>query len=180
MKKGYICWRLFNSLILIFISSLLLACSPDHGQEAVDADAQMISPGSSGVDLIIGGRLEEARASGEAVAQIETGKDTPKKWEEQLDGGDAPLIPGCACGNQLANCGGAVVRRTVDECFPRDDNGKNVILQEKTVPADCGHYGKKEYNCEKLLGEGAECRLINLDCCGVSTTSGYCFINVES
>lgn len=159
-------------IILIFAGSLLLACTPDGGQET--ATQTMPPPRQSTGDLIAGGHLEEALASGETAAGMEAGKGLPKKWDEQLDGGDDPLKPGCACQHEQDNCGGPIVGRAVDECYPRD----GVTLQEKTIPTNCGHYSNKEYNCEKLLGEGARCKLVDLDCCGVATTSGYCYLDI--
>ena len=124
------------------------------------------------------GRIQEAIDAGledPTVTQLKPGGQS--YWEEKRDGGDAPLEPGCACVYQNPGCAGPIVGRAVDECYPRD--GVNPILQEKTVPTSCGDYGNKEYNCEDLLGKGAECRLISLECCGVSTTSGYCFLDIE-
>ena len=168
MTKGSV-----GGLLLILAGSLLMSCSSESGKETADASMQAAQQVPS--DPVSAGRLEEARVTGELIGGLEAGKGWPKRWDEQLDGGDDPLTPGCACQHQQADCGGALVGRAVDECYPRD----GVTLQEKTIPTDCGHYGNKEYNCEKLLGKGARCKLIELDCCGVATTSGYCSIDVE-
>ncbi len=123
-------------------------------------------------NLVDAGRLQEAKASGMSVAMEDKG-GRPAHWKEQLDAGDDPLNPGCACRYEQPGCGGAIVGRAVDECWPPD----GVSLNEKTVPTTCSTYSDKQYDCEKLLGPGAKCQLIELTCCGVKTTSAFCVNN---
>lgn len=122
------------------------------------------------------GRLQEAAAAGLDMTAIEARAPAGQgHWEEIRDGGDAPLEPGCACYYETPGCVGTIDGRAVDECFPDD----GVTLQENTMGSECGNYGSKEYNCEDLLGPGARCRLIDLECCGVQTTSGYCYFEIQ-
>lgn len=125
---------------------------------------------------IVAGRTEQARAAQPDLALFAPGGAAVQpRWRENLDGGDAPLVPGCACLYALPACGGRVVGRSVDECFPDD----GVTLQEKTIDNECDTYSNKEYDCEKLLGKGAVCRLQPMTCCGMRTTSAYCHLQIE-
>ncbi|GAB4193077.1 MAG: hypothetical protein Tsb002_23290 [Wenzhouxiangellaceae bacterium] len=150
----------------IMLVMLLSACA-SREPTAVSADDD---------ERVIAGWLEQARAQGVEIDALigSGGQAAGKHWRERLDGGDAPLIPGCACYYEMPACGGRIVGRAVDECWPRD----GVTLQEKVIDNNCDDYGNKTYNCEELLGEGATCRLIEMDCCGVATTSAYCHIEL--
>lgn len=122
------------------------------------------------------GRHEEAKAADAKTPAAEEKYPSEKEdGQEQRDGGDAPLEPGCACLYDIPGCGLPITGIAVDECFP----GDGVTLQEKTIPNACGNYANKEYDCKVLLGNGAQCRLVDLTCCGVKTTSGFCFINSQ-
>ena len=151
--------------LMLFLSGFLSACS----------GSGMVVKKESSVDLITTGRFKEAQAAGMKVPEMSGEvKAGPNMWEETLDGGDDPLHPGCACRYEQPDCAGNIAGRAVDECFPHD----GVSLNEKTIPTACGKYGDKTYNCEDLLGKGAKCKLIDLTCCGVKTTSGYCDLDV--
>jgi len=142
---------------IVFIFSLLAACSQESSQtESAD-------------DLVSSGRLDEAKSLYGDIFEPNAAAAV-RVWKERLDAGDDPLNPGCACKFQLPGCGGNVVGRSVDECFPHD----GVSLTEKTVPVGCGVHNSKTYNCEQVAGPGATCKLVELTCCGVETTSGYC------
>ncbi len=131
------------------------------------------------VDLLASGRIEAARAAGQ-LEQALWGAGL-RVWQENLDAGanndgDDPLTPGCACRYRNVGCGGGVVGRAVDECFPHD----GVSLNEKVIdPNNCDSYSDKTYNCETLLGKGATCKLQPMTCCGVETSSAYCYLNIE-
>jgi hypothetical protein len=160
-------------LMMVLAGLAQVACTPDQGAATADAGGQAVA--STG-DAVTGGRLEEARAGGAQVATEEgaAGKGAVKRWQEVVDQGDDPLTPGCACQHELPNCGGPIIGRAVDECFPKD----GVTLNEKTVPTGCDTYSDKQYDCEKLLGKGAKCKLVEMDCCGVATTSAYCYLDI--
>ncbi|MEX0915029.1 MAG: hypothetical protein WD397_11375 [Wenzhouxiangellaceae bacterium] len=156
-------------LLPLSLSVLLCACASQRTAEP-ESD-----PGYSDNDLVISGQLERAMADtpgldlfGDEVQQA------ARHWQEQRDRGDDPLVPGCACRYQLPSCGGRVVGRAVDECFPDD----GVSLHEKTISTECDSYSGKRYNCEELLGEGATCRLQPMTCCGVETASAYCHLEL--
>ena len=163
--------KIVGSLFIAWLA--LAACTPDKGGQSADADSQEAT-GSSEIDPVLGGRLAEARSNGQQMPAEEAAGGLPKTWQEIVDQGDDPLTPGCACQHELPNCGGPIVGRAVDECFPKD----GVSLNEKTLPTDCGTYGDKDYDCEKLLGKGARCKLVQMDCCGVATTSAYCYLDI--
>ena len=164
--------RIILGLMMVMASCAQVACT-DKGDTTADAGVETVPPT---VDAVAGGRLEEARAGGIAIAAEEDqdGKEAPKHWQEIVDKGDDPLTPGCACEYELPNCGKPIIGRAVDECFPKD----GVTLQEKTISTACGQYQNKEYDCEKLLGKGAKCKLVEMDCCGVATTSAYCYLDI--
>jgi len=157
-EKGAIAFT--RQLIAVIVIVLLAACEAESTPE----------------ELLELGRIEEAVAAGLKIPAVES-KAPPAqgRFEEKLDSGDDPLNPGCACEYRRAGCGLPIKGRTVDECYPDD----GVSLVEKTVPTTCGNDGKKDYNCEKLLGKGAICVLKDLTCCNVKTTSGYCFLQLQ-
>ncbi|XOV77567.1 MAG: hypothetical protein ACFHVJ_11460 [Aestuariibacter sp.] len=126
---------------------------------------------------ISSGRIKEAQFLGAPITEIaEFKKGAPKRWMETLDKGDDPLKPGCACLYEFPACGGGITGRAVDECFPKD----GVTLNEKVISPNCSSYEDKTYNCETLLGKGARCKLIELTCCGVRTTSAQCDIDITN
>jgi len=159
-------------LALGFLSVLLAAGCATRGSGDMDGGGLVDADNED----VVAGRTERARAGQPDLALFAPGGAAVRpRWRENLDGGDAPTVPGCACLFELPACGGRVVGRAIDECFPDD----GVTLQEKTIDTRCGTYSNKEYNCEELLGEGGVCRLQPMDCCGVRTESAYCYLEIE-
>lgn len=172
-----------KAFISILLCIFLSACAttpapestPEPGPEPTPEDREITTLATGELSAL--GLILEGQSLGEDLVWMDEIVKGPKHWQENLDNGDQPLVPGCACSYQLPNCGGAITGRAVDECFPR--GGGQQILQEKTVPkANCGNYGNKQYDCEQLLGKGATCRVVPITCCGVSTTSAYCHLEL--
>ena len=100
--------------------------------------------------------------------------ELPSSYKEVMDGGDDPFTPGCVCCYEDDACR-IIEGRSVDECFPDtgDDLSENIAPTTCTQGVACAK--RKRYKCSELV-EGSSCRVVQVNCCGVQTTSGYCVV----
>lgn len=104
--------------------------------------------------------------------------ELPESYEETLDRGDDPLVPGCVCCYSDATCQ-SIIGRSVDECWPGgvggDDLSENVAATECVQGVACAQ--RRSYKCSEVL-PGSECRVRAIPCCDVETTSAYCHLEL--
>lgn len=147
--------------------------------------AQKETPSMAGLEQVQELQMLGRHAEADALAVqfgIEIGYDDRLKptasFNEVMDAGDDPLTPGCVCCYSDNACR-VISGRSVDECFPGGDGGDD--LSENIAGTECVQgracAKRKDYSCDKVL-PGSVCRLKEITCCGVATTSGYCHLDI--
>lgn len=161
------------TLILLIAATLLGAgCSRKPPEQTVSPNRVQ--------DLRTLGKHPEADALARqlGIKEDQVKRELPRSYQETMDGGDDPEVPGCVCCYGNAECNRLVVR-SVDTCYPGGEGGDDLtenIAGTDCVPGvPCAEF--KQYKCSEVR-KGSECRLRKVTCCGIETTSAFCVLEL--